>query len=254
MMGAQGAPEWMGVACGWGCAPVAGEKNRHLGGIRLFSELSKESLAHLERLCAWCNFSEGAEILTRNSTSREVFFVVEGAVSIVNYSTSGREIAYTIIEQGDYFGELAAIDQKPRSAHVVAVRPCLLAMLKPEAFEQALRHTPEIAWRVMHKLAAIIRINDERIMDLSTLGAPQRIHTQLLRLAKPDPVTAGRWMIYPLPTQNEMAARVSTTRETVARVISQLAGEGIVEKKGRTLYINKWETLAALSGQGAGPG
>ena len=235
--------------CGEDCWLASGDKSRMLGSIHLFTGLPQARLAALERLCAWRTFSKGEEILTRNSTSREVFFVVKGAVSVVNYSGSGREIAYSIIEEGAYFGELAAIDQKPRSAHVVAVRPCLLAALKPESFEEVLRTTPEIAWRVLHKLAAIIRTNDERIMDLSTLGVHQRIYAELLRLAKPDPVTAGRWMIYPMPTQSDLAARVSTARETVARVIGQLAGEGLVEKKGRTLYIENKHVLAGLSGQ-----
>ncbi len=228
---------------------MAKQAKRRLDAIQLFSGIAEKGLAHLEQVCVWRDFAKGAEILIRKSASREVFFVVEGAVSIVNYSSNGREIAYTILEGGDYFGELAAIDKKPRSAHVVAVKPCLLASLKPDAFEEVLRTYPDIAWRVLHKLAAIIRTNDERIMDLSTLGAHQRIYMELLRLAAPDPVSQGRWMIYPLPTQSDMAAKVSTSRETVARVISQLAGDGIVQKKGRALYIENKEALGALSGR-----
>ena len=228
---------------------MAKQTRASLENIRLFSGLVSESLAYLEQICVWHNYAKGEEILVRKSTSREVFFVVEGAVSIVNFSASGREIAYTILEAGEYFGELAAIDKKPRSAHVVAIKPCLLASLKPEAFDEVMRQYPDIALRVLHKLAAIIRTNDERIMDLSTLGVHQRIYAELLRLAEPDPVVPGRWMIYPLPTQNDMAAKVSTTRETVARVISQLAGDGVIEKKGRTLYIGDKHVLMALSGK-----
>lgn len=228
---------------------MAKQTRASLEGIRLFSGVPEDNLADLEHRSAWHSFAKGEEILARKSTRREVFFVVEGAVSIVNFSASGREIAYTIMEEGEYFGELAAIDKKPRSAHVVAVKPCLLASLTPEAFEGVLCRYPDIALRVLHKLAAIIRTNDERIMDLSTLGAHQRIYAELLRLAAPDPVMRGRWMIYPLPTQSNLAAKVSTTRETVARVISQLAGEGVVEKKGRTLYIDERDALVALSGR-----
>src|SRR5690606_3652530 len=96
---------------------------------------------------------------------------------------------------------------------------------------------PDVALQVMRRLAAIIRLCDERIMDLATLGAMQRILVELLRAAQPDPITPGSWMIYPVPPQRETAMKAATTRETVARVFTQLQDGGLIRRKGRTLYL-----------------
>lgn len=84
-------------------------------------------------------------------------------------------------------------------------------------------------------------------MDLSTLGAVQRVYVELLRLAKTDPAQPSVWAIYPMPTQVNVAARASTTRETVARVYSQLRKSGLITLKGKTLYLNDHAKLEVMA-------
>ena len=192
-----------------------------------------------------CNADE--EILSRDEKAGDVYFVLKGEVRIVNYSASGREVAYAIVPAGGYFGELSAIDGRPRSANVLAVDDCLLATLTPGAFKDVLASDPNIAAKVMEKLVRIIRSADDRILDLATLSAYQRVYVEILRMKKPDPVRPNSWLIYPLPTQAQIAALASTTRETVARVLSQLNHDHIAERKSKTLYIRELSKLQALA-------
>lgn len=187
------------------------------------------------------------EILSRDEQAGEVYFVLKGEVRIVNYSASGREVAYAIIPAGGYFGELSAIDGRPRSANVLAVEDCLLATLTPAAFKELLALDSDIAAKVMQKLVRIIRSADDRILDLATLSAYQRVYVEVLRMKKPDPVRPNSWLVYPLPTQAQIAALASTTRETVARVLSQLSHDHIAERKSKTLYIRDLARLQALA-------
>src|SRR5690606_34889972 len=93
---------------------------------------------------------------------------------------------------------------------------------------------------VMLRLARIIRACDERIMDLSTLRAVERVAVEILRLARPSDGNTGapgRWVVDRLPAQRDIAARVGTARETVARVLSQLQEDGVVERRGRMLVV-----------------
>jgi CRP/FNR family cyclic AMP-dependent transcriptional regulator len=74
-------------------------------------------------------------------------------------------------------------------------------------------------------------------------------------MSKPDAAGAGFWVIYPMPPHKEIAARASTTRETVARVISQLTSDGLVEKRDKVLYLQDKDKIQAMadaleSGQG----
>lgn len=205
---------------------------------KLLASLPIAERAEIERQCHWRRFEREAEILERASANRDVFFIAEGEVQIVNYALSGRPVAYATLGPGEFFGELAAIDGEPRSATVVARTPCVVGNLPPERFLKLMSDHPEVALAVMRRLARIIRVCDERIIDLATLGAMQRVVVELCRASRPDPITAGSWLIYPCPAQREFAARASTTRETVARVFSQLQDSGQIHRKGRTLYIH----------------
>jgi CRP/FNR family transcriptional regulator, cyclic AMP receptor protein len=228
---------------------------QNLDNIELLADLSPHEKISVSSKCAWRTYSPGEQILEKSSTSRDVFFVVDGSVNIVNFGVSGREVAYATVEAGQYFGELSAIDGRPRSANVIAHKKCLVASMSPDSFGDMLKSHPLVMIQVLQRLARIIRVNDERILDLSTLGAVQRVCQELLRMANPDPVTANSWLIYPMPTQSTIASRVSTTRETVARVLGQLANDGLVKKKGKNLYLKDRQgiedminNLAASSG------
>lgn len=225
---------------------VSGSEEVSLASVPLLSGLDRASLSKVESVCAWRTAKEGDLLLNRDSESRDIFFVLRGKVRIVNYSNSGREIAFAVAGAGEYFGELAAIDGQPRSATVVALEECRLATLAPQAFRETLERHPKIAMLVMEKLARIIRTCDDRIMDLATLSAYQRVYAEVLKACRPDPVRAGSWIVYPLPTQAQIAALASTTRETVARVLSQLALDGIADRKSKTLYVRDITKLKSL--------
>ena len=218
-----------------------------LAGIELLADLPVEEVGALQQKCDWLSFDQDEQILDRESDSRDVFFVVKGRVQVKNFSFSGREIALATIGEGGYFGELSAVDQQPRSASVLAAENSMVAALGRDNFIDLIRRYPEVALRVLNRLAQIVRNCDERIMDLSTLGAVQRVYVELLRLAKPGPEVSSQWSIDPIPTQASVAARASTTRETVARVFSQLRKSGLIFRKGKTLYVNDYSELQSMA-------
>lgn len=225
---------------------MEGDRGR-LGEIRLLASLPTAELVALERRCRWRRYHAGEQILHRDSDTRDVLFIAEGRIRVVNYAASGREIAFAVVETGGHVGELSAIDGKGRSAAVVAVTDCTIASLSAEAFGALLeRHAP-VAVALLRHLSRIIRIGDERIAELSVLGAVPRVYRELLRLAEPDPSDASLWRIADLPTQQDIASRVGATRETVARALGQILSAGVVQRHGRTLLIRDREMLEELS-------
>jgi CRP-like cAMP-binding protein len=232
------------------------EASRTLAGIRLFEDLDEAERRRLENRCTWRRYGAGETVLERGSESREVLFIVEGAVNILNFSLSGREVAYATLTAGECFGELAAIDAQPRSASVVAIEKTLAAVLASEEFLALLKERAEVTFKVLQRLTSMVRMGDVRIMELSTLAATQRVFAELLRMAKPDAAVPKLWVIHPLPPLREIASRISTTRETVARALSQLYPTGLIRRKGKSLYIldrDEFEAmLTALQREGGG--
>ena len=224
----------------------AEDSRASLAGIELLKELGATERAALEKACRWRHYKAHEQIIDRQSDTSELFFVVEGRVRVVNYSVTGREITLDDVEKGNYFGELAAIDGQPRSASVMALSDTYVASLAHETFLEVLRAHPSTALAVMRRLAHIVRSATERIMDLSTLAANNRVHADLLRQAGADAIRGNRAVISPIPLHGDIASRVSTTRETVARVLNDLARKGIVERTKDALVVTDVERLREL--------
>ncbi len=239
-----------------GVSGVQVETGRTLAGIGLFEDLDEAVRHRLESRCTWRRYASGETVLEGGSESREVLFIIDGAVNILNVSLSGREVAYATLRAGDCFGELAAIDGQPRSASVVATEKTLVAVLTSQAFLAVLKEHAEVTFKVLQRLTGMVRMGDVRIMELSTLAATQRVYAEILRMAKPDAAVPDRWVIHPLPPLREIASRISTTRETVARALSLLYPTGMVRRRGKSLYIldrdKLEERLATLQQEGGG--
>ncbi|MBT3557076.1 MAG: Crp/Fnr family transcriptional regulator [Rhodospirillales bacterium] len=220
--------------------------NQSLNEIALLEGLPAEEISALEQRCSWNSYAKGQTIIERDSDNQGVYLISVGKVRVVNFSLSGKEIAYANIIAGDYFGELSAVDGRPRSAAVVAVEPCVIAVIPTHDFHELLMAHPGIGLRVMGRLASIIRTCDDRIMDLSTLRAIKRVYSFLLDLSQLDGAGDGLYRISPIPTHADIASQIGTTRETVARAFSELQQSGVIARKGSSVTIIDHETLTNL--------
>ncbi len=217
-----------------------------LAKSELLSSVAEPERRALERRCRWQRYAQGEQIIDQHSESRDVYFVVEGAVRIVNHSLAGREIAFDEVQAGGHFGELAALDGGPRSASVVALAPTLVAVMPAPVFIELVDGSKEIALRVMRDLTRMVRRATDRIMDLSTLGAHNRVYAEILRLAKATGPDDSRAVIRPAPKDGDIASRVSTTRETVNRVLSELSDLNILKREQKAIVVNDLRRLADM--------
>lgn len=227
-------------------APVVGGERSLLANIDLFAGMGPDELSVIELACRYRRFAAQEHVIERDSATVDVFFVVRGRVRIVNFSLSGREITFDDVAEGQYFGELSALDGLPRSASVVALEDSLIVALPGRHFVDLVVRKPALAHRVMVRLARIIRTADERIMDLSTLAAINRVQAELLRQARQDQSKSNAAVIEPIPIHSDIASRVSTTRETVARVLNDLARQGIVQRTREGLVIRDLRRLRRM--------
>jgi len=214
-----------------------------LKGILLLSSLENETLRNIEQECSWKTYHADEDVIERQSDTRNIFFVVRGKVRVANYSFSGQMITLDDLGKGSHFGELSAIDGEPRSASVIALEDSLIASLSSSRFLEILRNYPDIAFDVMKQLTRMVRVSTARIMDLSTLGANNRVHAEILRLARASKKAGQVLALKPPPPHNDIASRVSTTRETVSRVMADLARQGIVERARDSLIIHDLDRL-----------
>lgn len=223
-----------------------GEQNRTLAGIEFFKDLAQDALPPLERACRWRSYGGGQLILSHHDLSNDVYFIVSGKVRVVIYSPAGKEVSFGELTAGSMFGEIAAIDGKPRSASIIAETDALIADMPAAAFTKLLAAHPEIAARVLRQFADLVRQLSTRIFEFSVLAVKNRIHAELLRLARRGSIEGNRAVLSPAPTHSDIASRVSTHREAVTRELNALARDGLLERSGGAVAITDVARLAKM--------
>ncbi len=222
------------------------EAEETLGGIELFKSLPSPDIAALVKRCQWRRYAAGQEIVGHQDDTKDVYFIVTGAVRVTVFSLSGKEVAFRDMRAGQSFGELAAIDGGPRSANVAALAGSLIASMPANVFTQTLHAHPEVAGAVMRQLTRLVRRLSERVFEVSALAVRNRIHAELLRLARRNMRDDNTAQISPAPTHADIASRVSTHREAVTREFNALTRAGLIGRQSGALVIRDVAALARM--------
>jgi CRP-like cAMP-binding protein len=207
----------------------------NLQNLPLFMGLDSATLGSIASVLLFRNFEKGAYVLHKGGQGEHMLFVLTGRLQVVDLTEDGREIGLSFLRPGDYFGELSIIDGLPRSASVIACESALVGLLPKQQAQTLIYRHPLIAERILKRMAASIRTASTYRAILSLPNAFQRVFTLLNQLATKTP--CGMTLIEKMPTQQEIAIMVNTSRETVSRALNTLIHEGIVEKDSRRLVI-----------------
>ena len=205
--------------------------------VKLLEGLSVPALEELARQCRWRRFEAGQRVISREAQDQDVYLIASGRVRVTSFSAAGRQVTYRDIIAGDWFGDFAAIDGRARSADIVALEDTLLAVMDAAEFRHLLHKHPTVCDHMLHRLVALVRELTERVFDLSTLGVQNRVHAELLRLAREAGVKANIARIDPAPKHSDIASQVSTYREQVTREMSAMVKQGLIQRAGGALLI-----------------
>lgn len=200
---------------------------RRLARVDILAGLDERGLAAVLPTVRVRHVEAGRAIVGRLDPGREVYFVLSGKVRVTMFAESGREVAFRDLGAGSSFGEIAAIDGEPRSADVVALEDSLVATMSANDFLGLLRREPAVTEATLKKLARLVRALSQRVYEFAS-PVPARICAELLRLA--ERTGEGPVRIAPPPKHADVAAKVSTHREAVSRVLSELARRGVIAK------------------------
>ena len=213
--------------------------------VPIFAKLSDSALERLARSCTWGQHESGEEILSFQDASTRILFLLSGKARVVIYSSEGKAVVFRDLTAGTMFGEIAAIDRRPRSASVDALEPCTVASLSAESFERLILDEPSVAFATLQHLAANVRRLSERVFEFSTLLVQNRVHAELLRLAG-EVSSQDEVVLSPAPSLSDIASRISTHREAVSRELSRLTAIGLLRRDGVDLTITSVSKLAKL--------
>ncbi len=213
------------------------DRRAALAKFDILRGLSPPELEALATQCSWRAYEKGREVIEQEGGSKDVYFVASGRVRITIYAASGREVAFRDLPPGASFGELSAVDGLSRSTSVIALEDSWLASLSRDQYWTLLRTKPAVVENVVKGLVALVRNLTERVVDYSTLGVRNRIQAELVRMARETKPQANRCVISPAPKHVDIANRVSTNREEVAREFGHLTREKIIQRGRGELVV-----------------
>ncbi len=211
---------------------------QRLRNVPIFQRLSDDHLCYLGAKLGERSYPRGTPIFRQGSEGDELHLIVTGQVRIYTNSELGQELSVRIFAGGDFFGELALLDGRPRSATAEAMRTTTTLTLHRVVFLQAIEAFPGIAITVLEELSNRLRATNTYIEHLATNSAAQRVVRTLLDLADQHGIVerdATRINLH--LTQNDLASLVGTTRETVNRVLSGLREQGLVRIERAQLSV-----------------
>jgi CRP/FNR family transcriptional regulator, cyclic AMP receptor protein len=204
-----------------------------LATVPLFSGLDRIELQRFGEMTREKFYPRGSVILFENDPGDSLFVVRQGRVKVVLIGEDGREVILGVLGVGEHFGELALIDDRPRSAHVIAMDDSHLLVLRREDFRRRFESSPAVAWSLLTELSRRLRRADEKIGGLVLLDVPGRIARLLLDLAEE---AQSNTIDKPL-THQTIAQMIGASRETVSRAMKdfQDANWVMIERRRITL-------------------
>ena len=193
--------------------------------MELFEGLSQDNLDRLLARAVARTYPKNAVIIHEGDESNSLFVIVAGRVKVYLTDASGKEFVLTTQGEGEYFGELALVDDAPRSASVATLEPCKFLVLSKAAFQESLREHPDVALQLIKGLVRRIRRLTENARTLALKDVFGRIAALLQELAVP---LGEALMVQERLTHQEIARRIGSSREMVSRILKDLETGGYI--------------------------
>jgi CRP-like cAMP-binding protein len=210
-----------------------------LRACRLFAGVDDVQLGVLAGSMRSRRYRDGETIFHQDDPADALYVVADGAVKIVLPSAEDAEPAIlATLGPGDFFGALALLDEAPRSATAIALGKTQALMLRRDAFLALIDADRTLRRALLASLAFEIRSLTAHVHDLHFLDLPARLISRILREADgavtgPSGAVTVRWPY----TQAELAGMIGGSRQSVNRLLSDLAAAGLVQPGRGALVI-----------------
>jgi CRP/FNR family cyclic AMP-dependent transcriptional regulator len=220
----------------------------------LLGMLSETSRAGLLSLGIFREYAAGATMLLEGDTSRHVIAVHGGWTKVITRTSEGGMALLALLSRGDLIGEMAALDDQPRSASVITAGPVTGYVIQQQDFLRFLAGHPDAYAAVARSLSAKLRWATRRRTDFSGLPGDVRLARILSELARMNGriTNEGTELGYTL-TQPELAAMLGVSEPSVQRALRKLRDIGVIDTRRRQIVVLNMTALHVIARDWAGP-
>jgi len=209
-----------------------------LRNVPIFSELTEPDIATLARVGTRRRYPKDTVVFFENEEGDFFFMILEGRIKVTILGDDGREIILSVLSAGDFFGEMALLDNEPRSATAIAIEESELLSLHRTDFQNVISDNRGIMSALIRILTARLRRANHQISTLALLDVYGRVARVMLDMAREEGkrLKDGR-IAFRRATHQEIANRIGTTRETVTRMLKDLERHGLIRVEGKEIVL-----------------
>jgi len=207
-----------------------------LEDVAIFSGLSQDDLELLEHHMVTRSFQKNTIIINEGDEASSFFIIIKGAVKVFLSNEEGKEIIINAQGAGDHFGELALLDDAPRSASVITTEKSTIGVIAKEDFHKVLAKNTDLSLNLIRELTRRVRLLSDNVRSLALMDVYGRVAKILLGMAQEED---GIMVINKRPTQQDIANHIGASREMVARILKDLTTGNYITIDGRRLIINE---------------
>jgi CRP-like cAMP-binding protein len=208
--------------------------------VPIFAEVGEPDIEKLVHLATRKRYPKDGVVFFENEAGDSLFMIAEGRIKVTILGDDGREIILSMLAAGDFFGEMALLDNDPRSATAIAAEDAELLCLNRGDFDGVLAQNPSIMAGLIKVLTARLRHANHQISTLALLDVYGRVARVIVEMAREDGrrLKDGR-ISFHRPTHQEIANRIGTTRETVTRMLKDIQRQGLIHVAGKEIVVEQ---------------
>ena len=207
-----------------------------LNNVYMFSELAPSDANILTEHSHTRSYPANTILINEGDQTDSLYVILDGEVKVYASDETGKEIILNILRPGEYFGELALVDDAPRSASVMTLSAVKVMMISKADFKTCLTRSDEMAFNLIRSLTKQVRALTDSVKSLALLDVYGRVAHTLIELATEK---NGKLVIEQKLTHQEIANMVGASREMVSRILKDLATGGYISVDKKSITINE---------------
>ncbi len=209
------------------------EKVRALQVNPYFDLMDEQSLLVLAEIVSLREFERGETLFFEDDPCAGLHILHHGCVKLYRLSPQGRQYIVRLCQEGDTFNEVSVFDGRGNPVNAEAIEPCQAWVVEPEGLRSLVARHPAFAQKVITNLCVNLRM---LVINVSEMAFYQVTH-RLARLISQLPIDESGTEAATRLTQEQMAARLGTVREVVARSLRELERSGAIRTVNRRITV-----------------
>lgn len=214
----------------------------------IFADLPKLARQELTSLMRPMEFESGGTIFREGMPAFGLYILCHGKVKIAKRTRAGHSQILKLLGPGEILGEKTMFDQETYTCYAKTLEPSLLVFIPREGFLLFLRRHPDVALRLIEKLAHESKVFGDRLVEITSRSARERVARALLELAQAfGEITSSGWDLGVELPRGELAEMAGVSTETAIRILSEFKDRGLIALPGRQIVILNPDEIRSLA-------